>query len=296
MTRSVAALAYLLLVHWPVAAATDPFVGNFVGELDGETFELSIDGSGAQYEGYISVGGDTISLVGRRFGEQLSGQLGIGGDSFGFNARLEGTVLLFQDENGVRIRFLRDHDASVGSAERSDELFVSGEREVFVNRIRVDTEVLQDLEARDRLPIADGRYWYDADTGAWGVEGGPTAGLVLPGLPLPGPMPDDISGGGTGSFINGREIHPLDQQALHQLFGVTYRGEFWMDDQGNIGYFGGPAIANVLQASRAAQAAAAGGSVTQGYSSAGGARGTLGGGMYSGRSATGKSVFWYPGM
>jgi len=296
MIRSVTVLTYLLLVHWPVVAATDPFVGNFVGELDSETFELSISASGTQYEGYISVGGDTIPLVGRRFGEQLSGQLGIGGDSFGFNARVQGAVLLFQDENGVQIRFLRDHDASVSNAERLDEPVVSGQREVYVNRIRVDTEVLQDLETQDRLPIADGRYWYDADTGAWGVEGGPTAGLIYPGLPLPGPMPVDISGGGSGVFINGREIHPLDQQALYQLFGVTYQGEFWMDNLGNIGYVGGPAIANLLQASPAAPSVAEGGSVTQGYDSAGGARGTLGAGMYSGRSATGKSVFWYPGM
>ena len=296
MIRSVAALAYLLLVHWPVAAATDPFVGHFVGEFEGETIELSIDGSGARYEGYIGVGSDTISLVGRRIGEQLSGQIGIGGDSFGFNARVQGTVLLFEDENGVQIRFLRDHDASVRIAERPDEPVVSGQREVFVNRIRVDAEVLQDLEARDRLPIADGRYWYDADTGAWGVEGGPTAGLILPGLPLPGPMPADISGGGSGTFINGREIHPLDQQALHQLFGVNYQGDFWMDNQGNIGFVGGPVIANLLQASRAAQSAVEGVSATHGYNSAGGARGTLGEGMYSGRGATGKSVFWYPGM
>jgi len=36
-------------------------------------------------------------------------------------------------------------------------------------------------------------------------------------------------------------------------------------------------------------------SVTHGYGTSG-ARGTVGGGMYSGRTATGKSVFWYPGM
>ena len=69
-----------------------------------------------------------------------------------------------------------------------------------------------------------------------------------------------------------------------------------MDAQGNLGYLGGPAIANILQASQAAQSGGAGGSVTQGYDSTYGGRGTIAGGMYSGRSATGKSVFWYPGM
>ncbi len=112
-------------------------------------------------------------------------------------------------------------------------------------------------------------------------------------------MPVNISGGGTGIYINGREIHPLDQQALMQLFGVTYLGDFWMDAAGNLGYVGGPAIANILQASQQAArggGSSGGGSVTHGYDSTYGARGTVSGGMYSGRTASGKSVFWYPGM
>jgi hypothetical protein len=84
-----------------------------------------------------------------------------------------------------------------------------------------------------------------------------------------------------------------------QLFGVTYRGHYWLDANGNLGPVGGPAIANTvssIQQSQAAQDQQSGGSVTHGYGSAYGARGTSGGGMYSGRTASGKSVFWYPGM
>lgn len=51
------------------------------------------------------------------------------------------------------------------------------------------------------------------------------------------------------------------------------------------------AIANLASAIQQAR-----GSVTHGYDSTYGARGTVAGGMYSGRTATGKSVFWYPGM
>ena len=93
-------------------------------------------------------------------------------------------------------------------------------------------------------------------------------------------MPADISGGGTGIFINGREIHPLDQLALMQLFGVTYQGNFWMDAQGNLGYVGGPPIANIFQAAQAKQAGgrASGGSATHGYDSTNGGRGTSAGG------------------
>ncbi|GAV19111.1 hypothetical protein MMIC_P0040 [Mariprofundus micogutta] len=75
-----------------------------------------------------------------------------------------------------------------------------------------------------------------------------------------------------------------------------YQGRYWLDAQGNLGAEGGPAITNIVAALQAVQRQQGGGSVTHGYGSTGGARGTVGGGMYSGRTASGKSVFWFPGM
>jgi hypothetical protein len=172
---------------------------------------------------------------------------------------------------------------------------VAATREVYINRVKLDDATLQALETQYRIPIQDGRFWYDATCGAWGVEGGPTAGFIYPGLNLPGPMPVDISQGGTGIFINGREIHRLDQMALQQIFGATIPGRYWLDAQGNLGLEGGAPIANLAAAIAASKGGQAG-SVTHGYGGAGGSRGTVGGGMYSGRTATGKSVLWYPGM
>ena len=168
-------------------------------------------------------------------------------------------------------------------------------REVYVNRIKLNDATIHTLETQYQIPIQNGRYWYDANCGAWGVEGGPTAGFIYPFLNFPGPMPADISQGGTRIFINGREIHPLDRMALQQIFGTTIPGRYWLDAQGNLGPEGGPAIANLaaaISASRGGQS----GSATHGYGQGSGSRGTVGGGMYSGRTATGKSVFWYPGM
>lgn len=299
MNSKPARLGYLLLLLLciePVIA--DAYTGTFTGWLEGEEYQLTIaqDDRGL-YAGELQVAGVVLSLNARRFGDRIAGQVVGADESFGFVANLQGSALIFEDEEGVSIKFKRDSVSgnSVGSEQDGGDT-QSAQRQVYVNRVLLDANSLEELESQNDLPIADGRYWYDVDTGAWGVEGGPTAGLIYPGLPLPTPMPADISGGGTGIFINGREIHPLDQQALFQLFGVTYRGDFWMDSQGYLGYVGGPAIANILQASQAAQSAGGGGSVTHGYDSTYGARGTVAGGMYSGRSATGKSVFWYPGM
>ena len=298
MSKLLVRFGYLFLVLLSIESViADPYTGTFTGLLEGEEYRLSISGNGGgQYEGKLRVDGVIMPLNARRFGDRIAGQIGIADDSFEFVANLQGSALLLQDEDGVSILFRRDTSSenSTGS-KQADNKVQPGQRQVYVNRVRLDAATLQAIESRGQVPIADGRYWYDVNTGAWGVEGGPTAGLINPGMPLPTSMPSDISGGGTGIYINGREIHPLDQQALYQLFGVTYQGNFWMDSQGYIGYIGGPAIANILQASQAARSSGDG-SVTHGYDSTYGARGTAGGGMYSGRTATGKSVFWYPGM
>lgn len=181
--------------------------------------------------------------------------------------------------------------AVVSAQQESD-----GEREITINRQPLSMEQIQALEYNYGVQIEGGRYWYDQLCGAWGVEGGPTAGFIAAWLNLPGPMPADISGGSTGIYINGREIHPLDQRGLQALFGITYQGRYWLDAMGNLGVEGGPPLVNIVTAIQQAQMQQQGGSTTHGYGSAGGARGTVGGGMYSGSTATGKSVFWYPGM
>jgi hypothetical protein len=66
-------------------------------------------------------------------------------------------------------------------------------------------------------------------------------------LPLGGPLPADISGGGTGIFINGRELHPVDVAGLTQLVGQVMPGRYWLDAQGYAGLEGQPAITNLFQ-------------------------------------------------
>jgi len=81
-------------------------------------------------------------------------------------------------------------------------------REVYINRVKLDSAVVQAAEAQYQTTIQDGRYWYDAACGAWGVEDGPTAGFLIAGLDLPGPLPQDISGGGmySGRTATGKSV------------------------------------------------------------------------------------------
>ena len=131
-------------------------------------------------------------------------------------------------------------------------------RSVVVNRMRLSERQLTDLERQYQVQVRDGAYWYDRVSGAWGLDGGPTAGWILPGLDLGGPLPADASNGNTGVFINGRELHVLDVAALMRFMPV-YRGRWWMDARGNFGAEGGPVLGNLwilaqqrgLQAGRA---------------------------------------------
>jgi hypothetical protein len=114
-----------------------------------------------------------------------------------------------------------------------------------------DLQTLDTLEQRwgGRLPSGD--YWYDNDSGAAGRWGGPTIGVLPPGLQLGGPMPANASGGGDGSvtgvFINGRELHPLDVQQLESLVGTVYQGRWFVDANGNFGMEGGLVLGNLYQ-------------------------------------------------
>ena len=97
-----------------------------------------------------------------------------------------------------------------------------------------------------RMPIA-GRYWYDSISGAWGVEGRPPAGFVMPGYDF-GAIAEDASNGDTGVVINGREITWVEVERLQQILGVVKRGRWWLDGRTwNFGVEGNPIPVGTLR-------------------------------------------------
>jgi len=134
------------------------------------------------------------------------------------------------------------YDAAAQSTQRSTR---EEARQVFVNGDRLPENEIRALELGYRVRIADGRYWYDARSGAWGVESGPTAGLILPGLPLGGRLREDASAGRTPVIVNGRRLPSADLIALEQLTGPIQPGRYWVNANGDAGFEGGPAIVNL---------------------------------------------------
>lgn len=310
MRSFTCAMSLLGLLALAGPARAQEFTGTYVVDGPDGTFTLVFqqDVSGS-VQGQLTGAGLRLTLTGGREDPGISGTASTAtGETYGFVAQLDDELLHLQlypfdyagnpaYEYAETLMFSRQSEGATEGARTAPGVWTPGaetEREVYINRTKLESEAVQRLERQYGTLIANGRYWYDARCGAWGVEGGPTAGFVRAGLDLPGPMPKDISGSGTGIFINGREIHMQDQMALQQLFGVTIPGRYWLDAQGNLGVEGSDyPIANLAAAIQAA--------LGRGYGSVTGAGGTAasdgqGGFMFSGRDVSGKSVFWYSGQ
>lgn len=118
-------------------------------------------------------------------------------------------------------------------------------RQITINGEQISAADLWALESYYQITIPDGRYWYDPISGLVGPENGPSVGQILPGLAL-GILSSSASGSGTGTFINGRELHWQEMQDLQNLLGTVYPGYFWMDAQGNVSSIGGTYLFNLF--------------------------------------------------
>jgi hypothetical protein len=117
---------------------------------------------------------------------------------------------------------------------------------VFVNGQPLEALKRQKMERAYGMPILPGRYWYDPVSGAWGLEGGPTIGRIHPNMAIGGDLRADASKGRTGVFVNGRQLHQLDVDALNRCWPLA-RGRYWVHADGVGGREGRPASFNLKQ-------------------------------------------------
>ena len=123
----------------------------------------------------------------------------------------------------------------------------AGERDsVVVNGVALDAQSLTALQRLYPVPIAAGRYWYDPLSGAYGVETGPVAGQMLPGLKLGGPLRADASRGTSSVFINGRELQGGEKAYIEQACQTpVIPGRYWVNALGLGGFEGRPVSFNL---------------------------------------------------
>ncbi len=131
--------------------------------------------------------------------------------------------------------------AGIGSGHAAE-----GRTGIIVNSVALGPGTLRELQQIYPVPIRPGRYWYDAISGAWGMEGGPIAGQMLPGLRLGGPLRADASRGTSGVFINGRELTLGEKSYLERACRTpVYPARYWVNAYGIGGFEGAPPSFNL---------------------------------------------------
>jgi len=119
---------------------------------------------------------------------------------------------------------------------------------IAVNGQVLSAETVRQLKQIYPVVIPSGRYWYDAISGAWGREGEPVAGQMMPGLALGGPLQANASRGNSGVFINGRQITAGEKTYIEMMCQTPVTpARYWIMASGIGGYEGGPAIFNLAQ-------------------------------------------------
>lgn len=257
-------LGFFLLLAFAgaTAAAESGFPGTYKNAI--ATVELR-ETSPGQFAGTIASGGETTSFAARESGGALVGTVVDEDETIEFRFALQGSTLVFT-AGGESQTFLRQGGESSRAEKAASTTSApdASSKPLRVNRVALPEEDVRRFEKESGMRLPRGDFWYDPVSGAWGLEGGPTAGFTFPGMRLGGPLPQDASRGNTGVFINGRELPMQDVAGLQQMQVPVQQGRWWIDSQGNFGVEGVPvAMGNIFQFSRgrggAYQRATAGG-------------------------------------
>ena len=176
--------------------------------------------------------------AGERVGKQDATEVTVNGANFG-GEPLQAVHVRSQVE-----RLVRAIEASAARAVHLRARHGEQARTVVVNGVPLFDKHVAALERHLGSTVADGAYWYDRVSGAWGAIGGPTLRSLPPGLSLGGPLRADASRGATGVFVNGRELDGQDAAALRRVIDMP-PGRYWIDAAGDFGIEGGPRCGNL---------------------------------------------------
>jgi len=259
--RTSLAFVFLFLTLTSSALGGDEYTGTFISipECGSITLVLNQDVQG-RVHGTMTGEGMELVVQGTAEPPGISGTVSRYGTQMKFTGQLQGDQLIFElieldeyghpDHSATETLILQRRGEPLSPTDTPQAISGSG---VVINGTLLSGEQLSSLEQRYNVRIQEGAYWYDKVCGAWGLQGGPTAGFILPNLDLGGTLSPDASHGTTGVFINGRQLHTFDVLALQQLLGTIIPGRYWLDALGNVGIEGGAMLFNIIQLSNAAR-------------------------------------------
>ncbi|MBM4383444.1 MAG: hypothetical protein FJ091_08750 [Deltaproteobacteria bacterium] len=244
------------------SALAQPLSGVWRSEADPSLQLTLTEATGGSVRGTLESDGSSATIDARRGASGFAGTANLAGEALPCSARFEGAQLVLTLGAGDEAESVLLQRAGAVAPAR-DPVAASppaSARQVVVNATRLSASDLARIERDYRLRIPDARFWYDPISGAWGGEGGPTAGFLRPGLQLGGELRSEASGGGTGVFVNGRELHAWDVLALSQLLGgPILPARYFLTAEGFAGFEGGPPQWNLVAMAMAAGGTGGGG-------------------------------------
>jgi len=110
MDKTLLKLVYLVTFSsFFSPAIADLFVGNFIAEVDGKSYRLTIEPPvSKRYNGILMINDKAMQVDAHRFGDQFAGRFVGKSNSFGFRAEMQGAAPLVHTETGLVIKFRRD--------------------------------------------------------------------------------------------------------------------------------------------------------------------------------------------
>ncbi len=101
-------LCSILMWLAPGSATADPYVGYFSAEIDGRHYRVNIERvNSTTYDGILQIDNEHMQLDARRYGELMTGRLANETRQLGFDARIQGGILILDTADGQRIIFRR---------------------------------------------------------------------------------------------------------------------------------------------------------------------------------------------
>jgi hypothetical protein len=236
----------------------------FTGRFEGPGFTLELSQQGDRVTGVLSANGLQGRLRATARGAEASGQLAMEGEQQPVQLRRRGEQLdVVVDGDPQTLRLANAPPAPSPRPAATSPRPGAASRKVSINGVPLTPARLALLERLERASggaLPDGSWWYDARCGAFGAWGGPALAFIPAGLDLGPPVPARASGGGTGVFINGRELHPVDVRGLALIIGPVIPGRYLVDAMGNGFLENGVYLGNLVAAMRQRASASRGGS------------------------------------
>jgi hypothetical protein len=234
----------IALLALSLTAAASPalaFEGAFTGSLEDEPVVLELAVEGAEVRGELILDGQRGEVSARLRGRRAEGTAEV----LGARTRIrlsqdESRVLLtlFDPLTGEEAETIVLHpQAAERPARRTRALGLAGVggSRVVVNGRPVSEAQLAALQKAYGVRPRPGRYWYDARSGLYGVEGQPALGFMRAGHDL-GPLAPGASRGDRPLYVNGRQLCGRELAAWAQLLGFPPRsGRYWLDANGDTG-------------------------------------------------------------